>query len=130
MRARPTHSLRQLGSQSIILPSSIRPSEEQKKRKPDMKKLGIALIGLIFGLSPLSSAQGVSLEERATALVKAKYLGEQESSSYSASEPIRDGNVLVVIVTRRAAGGPCTINVQFRQSGSILIPPAKCVPGT
>ena len=70
------------------------------------------------------------MEERAIALVKAKYLGDQESIYYSASEPIKDGNVLVVIVTRHAAGGPCTINVQFRQSGSILIPPEKCVPGT
>jgi hypothetical protein len=110
--------------------TSAGPAEEQKKRKADMKKPKIVLIGLTFGLSALSSAQGISLEERATALVKAKYLGEQESSSYSASEVIKDGNVLVVVVTRHAAGGPCTINVQFRRSGSILLPSAKCVPGT
>jgi len=41
------------------------------------------------------------------------------------SEPIRDGNVLIVIVI-----GPCTTNVWFRQSGSILISSARCVPGT
>jgi hypothetical protein len=33
--------------------------------------------------------------------------------------------VLIVIVI-----GPCTTNVWFRQSGSILISSARCVPGT